>query len=140
MKEFESVKKILENKKHAMGDFWTHEFRSAFGNATISRSDYEDLTIPMIAGEMSDEQMQKIVDNINLSMQSDYDQEQLCWLQEYRYIGKPNLTVEQINFADKMSEREFEYFEGCAREVGMRYYEDLDDEEYKAVISASSTN
>lgn len=138
MKDYESVKKILENKKHAMGDFWTHEFRSAFGNATISRSDYEDLTLPMIAGEMSDEQMQEIVDKINLSMQSDYDQEQLGWLQEYRYAGKPNLTEEQLNFADKMSEREFEHFEGCAREVGMRYYGDLDDEEYNAVIAAAS--
>jgi hypothetical protein len=138
MKDYESVKKILDNKRNGCEDFWTHEFMSAFGNVTISRSDYEDLALPMIAGEMSDKQMQEIVDKINLSMQSDYDQEQLGWLQEYRYAEKPNLTEEQLHFADKMSEREFEHFEGCAREVGMRYYEDLDDEEYNAVIAAAS--
>ena len=96
--------------------------------------DYEDLAVPMIAEEMSDEQMQKIVDNINLSMRSEYDDEQLQLLWLYRCGGGEDiakLTDEQINFADKMSEREFEFFEGCAREVGMRYWEDLDEEEYE---------
>ena len=137
MKDYESDKKILDNKRNGCEDFWTHEFMSAFGNITIRRSEYEELTLPMIAGEMSDEQMQEIVDKINLSMQSDYDQEQLGWLKKYRGDGQ-GLTKEQVNFADKMSEREFEHFEGCAREVGMRYYGDLDNEEYNAVIAAAS--
>lgn len=137
MKEYESVKKILDNKRNAGSDFWTREFTSIFGNSTIRRSEYEEMSVPMISGEMSDEQMQKIVDNINMSMQSDYDQEQLRWLKKYRGNGE-GLSDEQIRFADKMSEREFEYFESCAREVGMRYYEDLGDEEYKMVIAAAA--
>lgn len=106
-------------------------FVSPYGSCTISRLDYEDLMIPMIAEELSDEQMQKLVDNINLSMRSDYDDEELGWLQKYRDLGAENeLTPEQLNFADKMSEIEFMYFETCARELGMRYWEDLDEDEY----------
>ncbi len=110
------------------------EFKSQYGDITITREDYEDCTLPMIAVEFSDEQMQKLVDNINLSMRSDYDAEQLAWLWAYRNLGAENgLTDEQIRFADKMSEREFEYFERCATELGMRYYEDLDDEEFDEI-------
>lgn len=104
-------------------------FVSPYGSCTISRQDYEDLIIPMIAEELSDEQMQKLVDEINLSMRADYSDEELGWLEKYRGNGN-GLTQEQVNFADKMSEREFEYFETCARKFGMRYWEDLDEDEY----------
>ena len=112
------------------------EFKSEYGSATITRAEYEDAPVPMVAVLMSDEQMQKIVDAINLSMCSDYDAEHIGWLEKYRGDGK-GLTREQINFADKMSEREFEYWESCAREFGMQYYEDLDPcecEEIRAEI------
>lgn len=105
-------------------------FVSPFGKSTISRMDYEELAIPMIAEELSDEKMQKLVDIINLSMRSEYDDEQLGWFEKYRWENGNGLTQEQINFADRMSEREFEHFECCARELGMRYWEDLDEDEY----------
>lgn len=106
-------------------------FVSPYGSCTISRLDYENLMIPMIAEELSDEQMQKLVDEINLSMRADYSDEELGWLQKYRDLGAENgLTPEQLNFADKMSEIEFMYFETCARKFGMRYWEDLDEDEY----------
>lgn len=106
-------------------------FVSPYGSSTISRLDYEDLMIPMIAEELSDEQMQKLVDEINLSMRADYSDEELGWLKKYRDLGVENgLTPEQLNFADKMSEIEFMYFENCARKFGMRYWEDLDEDEY----------
>ena len=115
-------------------------FVSPYGNCTISRLDYEDLTIPMIAEELSDEQMQKLVDEINLSMRADYSDEELGWLQKYRDLGAENgLTEEQIRFADKMSEREFEYFETCARKFGMRYWEDLDADEYNELQNELET-
>ena len=117
---------------------YTREFKSQYGSLTITREDYESLTIPMIAIEFNDEQMQKLVDNINLSMRSDYDEEQLGWLKSYRSNGE-GLTKEQTNFADKMSEREFEYFETCAVNMGMRYYEDLSDEEFNELEIAIST-
>lgn len=104
------------------------EFTSKHGHITITREDYESQTIPMIAEEMSDEKMQAIVDDINLAMKQDYDEEQLGWLQKYRGDGK-GLTKEQLRFADKMSERECEYFERCATDNGMRYWEDLDEDE-----------
>ena len=109
-------------------------FTSQYGSCTISRLDYEDLMIPMIAEELSDEQMQKLVDNINLSMRSEYDDDELALLTLYRDGGNEDtakMTQEQINLADRMSEREFEFFERCAREVGMRYWEDLDEQEAK---------
>jgi len=106
-------------------------FVSPYGSYTISRLDYEELMIPMIAEEFSDKQMQKLVDEINLSMRADYSDEELCWLQNYRYLGAENgLTPEQLNFADKMSDIEFMYFETCAIKLGMRYWEDLDKDEY----------
>ena len=104
-------------------------FISPYGSITISRQEYEELTIPMIAEEFSDKQMQKLVDNINLSMHSDYSDEELGWLQKYRGDGK-GLTKAQLNFADKMSEIEFMYFETWATELGMRYWADLDEDEY----------
>lgn len=117
------------------------EFKSQYGDITITREEYEELTIPMIAVEFSDEQMQKLVDNINLSMRSDYDDKELGWLSAYRNLGAENgLTAEQIRFADSMSEREFEYFERCARELGMRYYEDLDDEEVEEINAEKEKN
>lgn len=127
-------------KKRLYLDYF-HEFKSQYGDIIITRGDYEDLTLPMIAIEFSDEQMQKLVDNINLSMRSDYDDKELGWLSAYRNLGAENgLTAEQIRFADKMSEREFEYFERCARELGMRYYEDLDDEELEEINTEKEKN
>ena len=115
-------------------------FVSPYGGCTISRLDYEALTLPMIAEELSDEQMQKLVDEINLSMRADYSDEELGWLQKYRDLGAENgLTPEQLNFADNMSEREFEYFENCARKFGMRYWEDLDTEEYNKLQNELET-
>ena len=83
----------------------------------------------MIAEELSDEQMQKLVDEINLSMRADYSDEELGWLEKYRGNGE-GLTPAQLNFADKMSNIEFMYFETCAKNLGMRYWEDLDKDEY----------
>lgn len=103
-------------------------FVSQYGNSTITRGEYEDLMIPMISEELSDEQMQKLVDNINLSMRSEYDKEDLKLLDKYRR-GRAQMTQEEINRADRISEREFEHFECCARELGMRYWEDLNEQE-----------
>ena len=108
------------------------EFKSQYGTSIITRGDYEDLMIPMISEEFSDEKMQKLVDNINLSMRSEYDADDLLLFDRYRYGGGEDIkemTQEEINRADRMSEREFEHFECCARELGMRYWEDLDDDE-----------
>ena len=105
-------------------------FVSQYGNSTITRGEYEDLMIPMISEEFSDEKMQKLVDNINLSMRSEYDEQDLKLLDRYRR-GRGQLTQAEINRADRISEREFEHFECCARELGMRYWEDLDEREYR---------
>ena len=107
------------------------EFKSKYGFLTICRLDYIGLDVPMIAEEMSDEQMQKIVDEINLSMAQDYDKKQLNLLWKYKNENCKDLTEEEIRFADKMSEKEFEYFENCAIKFGMRYWEDLDEDEQK---------
>lgn len=104
------------------------EFISSYGAATICREDYEDLMCAMAAVEMSDEQMQTIVDKINQAMDSEYDRRELGLLERYRG-GACGMTQAQIDYAETMSEREFEFFENCAIEVGMRYYEDMTAEE-----------
>ena len=109
-------------------------FVSQYGNSTITRGEYEDLMIPMISEEFSDEKMQKLVDNINLSMRSEYDEQDLKLLDRYRR-GRGQLTDAECRRADRISEREFEHFECCARELGMRYWEDLDENEYAELQS-----
>lgn len=103
-------------------------FTSQYGYSTITRGEYEDLIIPMISEEFSDEKMQKLVDNINLAMRSEYDEKDLKLLDKYRR-GRGQMTDADWRRGDRISEREFEHFECCARELGMRYWENLDDDE-----------
>jgi hypothetical protein len=112
------------------------EFKS--GQFTITRREYAALTISMIAEEMSDEQMQSIVNDIDASMRDLYTMNELEYLRKYRE-GK-RLSKEKITVADDMSGQEFIYFEQCAVGHGMRYWEDLTEEEYKLISESINSN
>lgn len=107
------------------------EFKS--GQFTITRREYAELTAPMIAEEMSDEQMQNIVNHIDACMRCLYTIKELGYLRKFRE-GK-RLSKEKTIVADDMSSQEFIYFEQCACAHGMRYWEDLTDEEYELLTN-----
>lgn len=107
------------------------EFKS--GQFTITRREYAELTAPMIAEEMSDEQMQNIVNHIDACMRCLYTIKELGYLRKFRE-GK-RLSKEKTIVADDMSSQEFIYFEQCALAHGMRYWEDLTDEEYELLTN-----
>lgn len=107
------------------------EFQS--GQFSISRRWYAELTYPMIAEEMSDEQMQSIVNDIDASMRSLYTMNELEYLRKFRE-GK-RLSKEKTIVAEDMSGEEFIYSEQCACAHGMRYWEDLTDEEYELLTN-----
>lgn len=107
-------------------------FISPYGAATISREDYECCMCALAACEMSDEQMQSIVDEINQSMAAEYNPYELGLLARYRG-GACGMSQRDIDYADKMSEREFDFFETIATNKGMRYYEDMTDGECERI-------
>lgn len=120
----------------------TKEFKSEHGNVTITREYFEGLPCGMIAIEFSDEQMQKLVDTINLTMQRDCDKEELELLEKYRTSPhlSTELTQEQINIAESLSEFEFKITEDTAIELGMEYYEDLTEDSYRSICKATKEN
>ena len=129
MAKQENVKLFLDTKK---------EFKSEHGNITITRGDYESLPCGMIAIEFSDEQMQRLVDDINLTMQRDCDADELELLQQYRTTQNMSstMTQDQIHLAEELSDIEFKVTEDTALYLGMEYYEDLTEESFEDICQA----
>lgn len=119
----------------------TKEFKSEHGHVVITRGDFEGLPCGMIAIEFSDEQMQKLVDDINLTLKRDYSKEELALLRDYENLGNENgLTQEQIYLAEELSDQEFKITEDTALDMGMEYYEDLTEESYQSICRATKAN
>lgn len=76
-------------------------------NHSITRGDFEGFPCPMAAFNWTDEQMQKLADRIVL---------------DYAYDASLS--------EDENEDEWFRIIEHCAIELGMKYYEDLSDEEY----------
>lgn len=89
----------------------------------VSRGDYEGMSMPMYAGEFDDEKMTELAEKIYL-----------CLTNQYRYTDKDlekyfNDQTAKIDYdLDMVFWREME---NIAIEMGMRYYEDMTDEEYE---------
>jgi len=90
---------------------------------TIERSLYEGLPIPMIAFNWSDNQMQKLADAIG----REFDYEGTL-----KYWKDANFEIEDIN--EELDDLWWKTMEDCAVQMGMLYYEDLDEEDYKQLI------
>ena len=91
----------------------------------VSRGDYESMPSPMYAGEFDDDEMTELAENIYL-----------CLTNEYDYTDK---DLEKY-FNDKTAEIDYDLdmafwreMENIAIEMGMRYYEDMTDEEYEEI-------
>lgn len=91
----------------------------------ISRGDYESMPSPMYAGEFDDDEMTELAEKIYL-----------CLTNEYGYTDKDlekyfNDQTAKIDYVlDMIFWREME---NIAIEMGMRYYEDMTDEEYEEI-------
>jgi leucyl aminopeptidase (aminopeptidase T) len=94
------------------------------GGVGITREDYESLPCAMYAMEFTDAQMQELVENIAnvLSSQYDYNEYEISILEE----DSQELEDYYNAFWREMEE--------CAVAMGMRYYEDISDEEYMKII------
>lgn len=91
----------------------------------VSRGDYDGMPSPMHAGEFDDEKMQKLAKEIYQTLRYDYgysDDE----LNDF--FTNPD-AVEN----EKMCGHFWIEMENIAANMGMRYYEDMTEEEYNAI-------
>ena len=93
----------------------------------VSRGHYEGMSSPMYAGEFDDDQMTELAKKIYL-----------CLSNEYRYTDK---ELEKY-FNDQTAKIDYDLdmafwreMENIAIEMGMRYYEDMTDEEYNKICN-----
>lgn len=95
------------------------------GGVGITREDYESMPCAMYAMEFTDDQMQELVNRVAdvLSSQYGYTEYEISCLEE----GSQELEDYYDAFWREMEE--------CAVAMGMRYYEDMSDEEYMKIIN-----
>ena len=91
-----------------------------YGVGVVSRGDYESMPIPMYAGEFSDSKMKKLA--------------KLIYETIYQLSGYPRQAINSYlkgeiedDYLDEFFWREMEVI---AIKMGMRYYEDMTEEEY----------
>lgn len=87
---------------------------------TIERAVYEGLPCAMIAFNWSDSQMQKLADAIGREF--DYEDTKKTW-------EDAGCTADEVR--EEIDGHWWRTMEKCALELGMMYYEDLDEEDYK---------
>lgn len=97
------------------------------GLPIISRGDYESMPAPMYAGEFDDDQMTELAERIYLCLSNEYSYSKEDLEKYFNY--NPNDLVDYG--LDMAFWREME---NIAIEMGMRYYEDMTDEEYNKII------
>lgn len=94
------------------------------GGVGITREDYESLPCAMYAMEFTNAQMQELVDRIAdvLSSQYGYNEYEISCLKE------------DSQELEDYYEAFWREMENIALDMGMRYYEDMSDEEYMKII------
>ena len=91
----------------------------------VSRGDYESMPAPMYAGEFDDDKMTELAEKIYL-----------CLTNEYDYTDKDleKYFNDQTAIIDYDLDMAFwREMENIAIEMGMRYYEDMTDEEFEEI-------
>ncbi len=94
------------------------------GGVGITREDYESLPCAMYAMEFTDDQMQELVNRVAdvLSSQYGYNEYEISCLEE------------DSQELEDYYEAFWREMENIALDMGMRYYEDMSDEEYMKII------
>lgn len=108
-----------------MGNIKYDTYFQCVGLDIVSRGDYESLPFSMYAGEFDDEKMQKLADEIYHSLRYEYgySEDEL-----HDFFTNPDAR-ENV----KMSGHFWIEMETIAVNMGMRYYEDMTEEEYNAI-------
>ena len=92
----------------------------------ICRMDYESMPCPMYATEFTDEQMQDLAETIYLTLCNyGFEKEDL-----ESFFTEPDLNYPYLEDIDSAFWNEMEII---AVNMGMRYYEDMTDEEYNRI-------
>ena len=97
------------------------------GLPIVSRGDYEGLPCPMYAFEFDDDQMSELARLIYQMLNSQYgytDRE----LEKY-------FNDQTANIDEDLDKAFWKEMEEIAVQMGMRYYEDMSEEEYKEVCN-----
>ena len=91
----------------------------------VSRGDYEGMPSPMYAGEFDDEKMQNLAEEIYQSLRYEYgySDDELHVL-----FTNPDACEDE-----KMNGHFWIEMETIAVNMGMRYYEDMTEEEYNSI-------
>lgn len=108
-------------KLHETYDTYFH----CVGLDIVSRGDYESMSCPMYAGEFDDEKMTQLAKDIYLTLTI-----------EYGYTDKEleKYFNDQSSNIDENLDRNFWCeMENIAVQMGMRYYEDMTDEEFEEI-------
>ncbi len=91
----------------------------------VSRGDYEGMSLPMYAGEFDDDKMTELAEKIYL-----------CLTNEYRYTDRElekYFNDMSANVDEDLDMAFWHEMENIAVNMGMRYYEDMTDEELKEI-------
>ena len=96
----------------------------------VSRGDYEGMSAPMYAGEFDDDKMTELAEKIYLCLTNQY---RYTDRELEKYFNDPSSTIDYD--LDMTFWREME---NIAIEMGMRYYEDMTDEEYQKICKKNT--
>jgi ribosome assembly protein YihI (activator of Der GTPase) len=105
------------------------DMNKPFGMTAITRQDLEDMPCPIMASELTDEQMQELANIVEMEVRDRYpevaDKMFELWKKE------EELTDEEQDFldfeCDRVEELWWDLVEKVAvGEIGMKYYEDMD--------------
>ena len=94
------------------------------GGVGITREDYESMPCAMYAMEFTNAQMQELVDRIAYVLSSQYG------YNEYEISCLKEDSQELEDYYDAF----WREMENIALDMGMRYYEDMDNDEYLQII------
>lgn len=103
----------------------------ANGVIIVCRGDYENMACPMYATEFDDSKMQDLAEEIYLALTTCYYFNESS-VDEY-FQHPSDLAWEDTELYDDIDTAFWTEMENIALEMGMRYYEDMTDEEYNSI-------
>jgi hypothetical protein len=103
------------------------DMNKPFGISAITRQDLEDMPCPIMASELTDEQMQELADSVEAEVRDRYPE---VADKMFELWNKETRTDEEQDFLDFECDRAEELWwdmveEIAVKELGASYYEDI---------------
>ena len=103
------------------------DMNKPFGLTAITRQDLEDMPCPIMASELTDEQMQELADSVEAEVRDRYPE---VADKMFELWNKEDRTDEEQDFLDFECDRAEEFWwdmveEIAVKELGASYYEDI---------------